>query len=102
MAGEISDLFIGDGNDYVLRSSNDICLRVDSDITVEVATIRVFSVGNVYILDDLRQLAKSFSLAWQFRTTKSGMSISCNCTNHKFSYSSMRIKRSTSIRCGCK
>ena len=62
MAGEIGDLIIGDGYDYVLRSSNYICLRVDSNITVKVATVRVFVVGNVYILDDLRQLAKSFCL----------------------------------------
>ena len=63
MAGEIDGVFIGDGYDYVLRSSNYICLRVDSDITVEVATVMVFVVGYVYILDDLRQLAKSFVLA---------------------------------------
>ena len=56
MAGEIGDLIIGDGYDYVLRSSNDICLRVDSDITVGVATVWVFAVGHVYILDDLRHI----------------------------------------------
>ena len=49
MAGEIGDLFVDDGNDYVLRSSNDICLRVDSDITVDVAAVRVFAVGHIYI-----------------------------------------------------
>ena len=61
----IGDLFIRDGDDDVLRSSNDICLRIDSDTTVEVATERVFVVGHIYIyiLDDLRQLAKSFGLA---------------------------------------
>ena len=32
MAGEIGDLIIGDGYDYVLRSSNDICLRVGISI----------------------------------------------------------------------
>ena len=68
MAGEIGDLFIGDGDDGVLRSSNDMCLRIDSDITVEVATVRVFVVGRVYVLDDLRQLVISFGLAWQFCT----------------------------------
>ena len=102
MAGEIGDLFVDDGNDYVLRSSNDICLRVDSDITVEVATVRVFAVGHVYILDDLRQLAKSFGLAWQFCTTQYGRSITCNRANRKSSYSSLGIRRSTSISCGCK
>ena len=68
MAGEIGDLFIGDGDDGVLRSSKDICLRIDSDITVEVATVRVFVVGRVYVLDDFRQLVIYFGLAWQFCT----------------------------------
>ena len=96
MAGE------GDGNDYVLRSSNDICLRVDSDIPVKVATVRVFAVGHVYILDDMRQLAKSFTLAWQFCTTRPGRSITCNRANRKSSHSSLGISRSTSISCSCK
>ena len=66
MVGErvIGDLFIRDGDDDVLRSSNNICLQIDSDTTVEVTTERVFVVGYIYILDDLRQLAKSFGLAW--------------------------------------
>ena len=102
MTGEIGDIFIGDGNDDVLRSSNDICLRIDSDTTVEVATERVFVVGHVYILDDLRQLAKSFGLAWQFCTARSGRSINCNRANRKSSYSNLGIRRSTSINCGCK
>ena len=66
MAGErvIGDLLIRDGDDDVSRNSDDICLRIDSDTSVEVATERVFVVGYIYILDDLRQLAKSFGLAW--------------------------------------
>ena len=102
IAGEISDLFIGDRNYYVLRRSNDICLRVGSVITVEVATVRIFAVRHVYILDDLRQLAKSFGLAWQFCTARSGMSITCNRANRKSSYSGLGVRRSTSISCGCK
>ena len=57
-------LLIRNLDDDVLRNSDDICLRIDSDTSVEVATERVFVVGHIYILDDLRQLAKSFGLAW--------------------------------------
>ena len=45
MAGEIGNLIIGDGYDYVLRSSNNICLQIDSDITLEVATVRYLLLG---------------------------------------------------------
>ena len=65
MAGErvVCDLLIRNVDDDVLRNSDDICLRIDSDTSVEVATERVFVVGHIYTLDDLRQLAKSFGLA---------------------------------------
>ena len=65
MAGErvVCDLLISNVDDDVLRNSDDICLRIDSNTSVEVATERVFIVGHIYILDDLRQLAKSFGLA---------------------------------------
>ena len=66
MAGErvVGDLLIKDGDDDVLCNSDDICLRIDSGTSVEVATERVFVVGHIYILDDLRQLVKCFGLAW--------------------------------------
>ena len=68
MAGEnvVCYLLIRNLDDDVLRNSDDICLRIDSDTSVEVATTeRVFVVGHIYIyiLDDIRQLAKSFGLA---------------------------------------
>ena len=68
IAGErvVGDLLIRGGDDDVLRNSDDICLRIDSDTSVEVATERVFVVGHIYILDDLKQLAKYFGLACQF------------------------------------
>ena len=88
MAGEgvIGDLLIRDGDDDVLRNSDDICLRIDSDTSVEVATERVFAVGHIYILDDLRQLAKSFGLAWQYCTARFGKVINCNRVNRKLNY----------------
>ena len=97
-------LFIRDGDDDILCSSNDICLRIDSDTTVEVATERIFVVEHIYmyILDDLRQLAKSFGLAWQFCTARSGRARNCNRVNRKSSYTNLGISRSTSIICGCK
>ena len=64
----IGDLLIRDGDDDVLRNSDDICLRIVSDTSVEVAIEGVFVVGYIYIyiyiLDDLRQSAKSFGLSW--------------------------------------
>ena len=65
MAGErvVCDLLIKNVDDDVLRNSDDICLRIDSDTYVEVATERLFVVGHIYTLDDLRQLARSFGLA---------------------------------------
>ena len=59
----VCDLLIRNVDDDVLRNSDDICLRIDSDTSVEVATERVFVVGHIYTLDDLRQLARSFGLA---------------------------------------
>ena len=104
MAGErvACDLFIRNVDGDVLRNSDDMCLRIDSDTSVEVATKRVFGVGHIYILDDLRQLAKSFGLAWQFCTARSGKAINCNRDNRKSNYSKMGVRRSTSINCGCK
>ena len=102
MTGEIGDIFIEDENDDVLRSSNDMCFRIDSDTTVEVATERVFVVGHINIFDDLRQLAKSFCLIWQFCTARSGKTINCNRANRKSKYTKMGIRRSTSVNCACK
>ena len=79
MTGErvVCDLLIRNVDDDVLRNSDNICLRIYSDTSVEVATARVFVVGHIYIyiLDDLRQLAKYFGLAWQFCTARSGKAI---------------------------
>ena len=65
-------------------------------------TERVFVVGHTYILEDLRQLAKSFSLAWRFCTARSGKAINCNRANRKSNYSKKGVRRSTFINCGCK
>ena len=59
--------------------------------SVEVASERVFVVGYIYIyiyiLDDLRQLDKSFDLVWQFCTARSGKAINYNRDNSKSNYS---------------
>ena len=77
MAGErvVCDLLIRNVDDDALRNSDDICFRIDSDTSVEVATERIFVVGYMYVLDDLRHLAKYFGLAWQFCTARSGKAI---------------------------
>ena len=56
----------------------------------------------IYIFDDLRQLAKSFCLVWQFCTARSGKTINCNRANRKSKYTKMGIRRSTSINYACK
>ena len=105
MAGErvVCDLLSRSVDDGVLRNSDDTCLRIDSDTSVEMATGRVFVVHiYIYILDDLRQLAKSFDLTWQYCTARLGKAINCNRANRKSNYSKKGVRRSTSINGGCK
>ena len=62
-----------------LRNCDEVCLRVDSGTSVEDATNRIFVAGHKFIFSDLKKLAHSFGLRWNFCTTRSGRAITYNC-----------------------
>ena len=87
-------------NGGVLRNCDDVSPRLESDASIEVATTRVFVVGDRYLLSDLKKLTKSFGLKWNFVTYRTGARFLCNRANR----SSKRYvgpRKYTSITCGC-
>ena len=65
-------------NEDGLRNCDEICLHIDSNTFVEVAPKRIFVVGHQFILSDLKELADSFGLKWNFCTFRSGFTIKSN------------------------
>ena len=57
-----------------------------ADESVEEATCRVFKVGDISILVDLKDLCRRFGLEWSFVTRRSGKIIACNRTTRTCSY----------------
>ena len=57
-----------------------------ADESVEEATCRVFKVGDISILVDLKDLCRRFGLEWSFVTRRSGKTIACNRTTRTCSY----------------
>ena len=71
-----NDVFAGDMEGLLLESSimgesspileDNLCL--DSDQSVSEATTRLFRVGDVYVLSELRELTRSFGVKWYLIT----------------------------------
>ena len=61
--------------DSILNNCNASYLRLDSDISVEEGANREFVVSHEFIIFDLKKLAYSFGLKWNFCTTRYGRRI---------------------------
>ena len=72
-----------------------------ADESVEEASCRVFKVGDISLLVDLKDLCRRFGLEWCFVTTRSGKSITCNRASRTSSFVHSGIRKSSSIMCGC-
>ena len=72
-----------------------------ADESVEEASCRVFKVGDISLLVDLKDLCRRFGLEWCFVTRRSGKYISCNRASRSSSYVNSGVRKSTSITCGC-
>ena len=72
-----------------------------ADESVEEATCRVFKVGDISILVDLKGLCRRFGLEWSFVTRRSGKIIACNRTSRTWSFVNSGKGKSSSITCGC-
>ena len=76
--------------------------RLDSDQSVCCATFRLFKVGDVYNLNDLKKLVVHFGLVWNFVASRAGSSFRCN--RYICPGSSVRkviLRRTSPIACGC-
>ena len=71
-----------------------------ADESVEEATCRVFKIGDISILVDLKDLCCRFGLEWIFVTRRSGKTIACNHVSRSSSFFNSGIRKSTSISCG--
>ena len=76
------------------------CFRI-ADESVEKATNRIFIVGDISILSDLKELVRRFELEWNFVSTTSGKTITCNCASRTSSFVASGIRKTSSILCGC-
>ena len=56
--------------DGIMKNYNEAFLRLDYNHSVEEATNRVFVLGRKFILSDLKKLAHSFRLKWNFYTAR--------------------------------
>ena len=79
---------------------DDSCFRVEGEL-VEEATDRLFKIGDKFILSDLKEICRRFSLEWNFVSSRNGEKISCNRDSHKISFVNASIRKSSSIMCGC-
>ena len=76
------------------------CFRI-TDESVEEATYRVFKIGDVSILVDLKDLCRRFGIEWSFVISRSGNTIACNRTSRTSSFINYGIRKSPYIVCGC-
>lgn len=69
--------------------------------SVELATNRVFKVGDNFVLSDLQDLVRRFGLAWNFVSARNGKRLTFNSASRRTSYISTGISKTSSIVCGC-
>ena len=96
-----NDVFAGDMEGLLLESSimgesspileDNLCL--DSDQSVSEATTRLFRVGDVYVLSELRELTRSFGVKWYFITTHMGAIFVYNRASPPVAYKRKGIKK---------
>ena len=76
------------------------CFRV-ADESVEKATNRIFKVGDISVISDSKELVRRFGLEWNFVSTRSGKTITCNRASRISSFVASGLRKSSSIVCGC-
>ena len=64
-------------------------------------TKRVFIIGHKFILSDLKELAHSLGLKWNFGTYRLGFTIKCNRASRKLKCLYQELRSTTSITFGC-
>ena len=74
------------------------CFRI-ADESVKEAFYRVFKIGDISVLDDLKELVRRFGLEWNFVSTRSGKTITCNRASRFFVASG--IRKTSTIVSGC-
>ena len=89
-----------DSQKELFHQVNVSCFWIEVD-SVEKATSRIFKVGAISVLSHLKELCVRFGLKWNFESTRSGKTITCNRANRRTSYVSSRIKKSSSTTCVC-
>ena len=87
--------------DGIMKNYNEACLRLDYNTSVEEATNRVFVLGRKFILSDLKKLAHSFRLKWNFYTARQDRRRICNRTRYQGSVNKQSSRNFKSITCGC-
>ena len=65
------------GLSLVPNSDIDGCdhFKLESDCSIEKATERIFRVGNIHVLSELKKMAHLFGMKWNFITVRSGRKI---------------------------
>ena len=101
MTGTKSNVALSIRDEDDLRNCDEVYLRIDSDTSIEVATNRVFVVGNNYIVYALKKLTHSLGLKWYFCTSRSGKAIKYNGITRPVSRVNQGLMNVTSITCGC-
>ena len=61
---------------------DDLSIRNDREI-VEVDTNRIFEIGDICVLSELKELIRTFGLRWNFVSSRSGKYISYNHASRK-------------------
>ena len=89
-----------ESQNWVFCQINDSCFRIERE-SVKEATNRIYKVGDKYILSGLKELCRNFGLEWNFASTRSGKTISCNRGSRKTSYVGSGIRKSSSSMCSC-
>ena len=72
-----------------------------TDESIEEATCRVFKIGDISVMVDLKDLCRRFGLEWNFVSRRSGKLITCNRASRTSSFVKSSIRKSLSIVCGC-
>ena len=76
------------------------CFRI-ADESVEKATNRIFKLGDISLLLDLKELVRRFGLEWDFVSTRSGQTMTFNRASRVSSFVVTGLRKSSFIVCGC-
>ena len=98
--GDDTVLCYGDNDVFSIVGSSD-SFKVVSDYSVEMFTKRIFRIGDVHVLFDLKSMAHQFGMKWNFITTRNGRRISCNRAIRHCNRKCQGLRKGSSINCGC-